>query len=94
MGLLPLAVLALANIAIWISFNFAMQYQPTGRYLYMALLPIAGFWFLGLYAFPGGHRVRNIVIALAIVALNVLTFQGWLFAGTGWMSTHAAQLGH
>jgi len=94
LGLLLLTGSVVANLIVWVSFNFTIQYQPTGRYLYMALLPIAGFWFLGLYAFPGGHRVRNIAIALAVVALNVLTFQGWLFAGTGWMATHAAQLGH
>jgi 4-amino-4-deoxy-L-arabinose transferase-like glycosyltransferase len=94
MGLLVLVVLVLTNLVIWIGFNFTMQYQPTGRYLYMAILPIAGLWFLGLAAFPGGQRTRNLLVIAAIVALNVLTFQGWLFAGTGWMATHAAQLGY
>jgi hypothetical protein len=94
LGLLVLAGMVLANLVIWISFNFTIQYQPTGRYLYMALLPIAGFCFLGLYAFQNGDRVRNVVITLAIMGLNVLTCLGWIFAGTGWMAVHAAQLGH
>ncbi|MEO5951229.1 MAG: glycosyltransferase family 39 protein [Chloroflexia bacterium] len=93
MGLIVLAASALANIVLWISFNFTIQYQPTGRYLYMAILPIGGFFTVGLLISPNNTRLRTIVIVATLLILHALTIHGWLFAGTGYMATHAAQLG-
>jgi hypothetical protein len=89
MDLLMLAMLTLANLAIWVSFNVTIQYQPVGRYLYMALLPITGFLALAPLTAPASFRVRFVLVVFALSALNLLTVLGWLGAGTGFMATHA-----
>ncbi len=92
MGLAVLASCVAANLVLWISFNFTIQYQPTGRYLYMALLPIGGFLSIAIVAAPPNLRLRLWLFVAVLVLLHGLTLLGWLFAGTGWMAWHAAQL--
>jgi hypothetical protein len=89
MGLLLMALLTVANIIIWISFNFTIQYQPVGRYLYMAILPTTGFLSIAPLAVAPPGRARLFLFLFVFAALNLLTVLGWLNAGTGFMAAHA-----
>ncbi len=94
MGLVVLAVQTVIVLAIFLAFNFTVQYQPVGRYIYMALLPITGFMAVGLLM-PGSNRkLKRALIIGALIGLTALTVGGYTLAGTGWMATHTAQKAH
>lgn len=94
MGLVVLGAQTVIVLLIFLSFNFTVQYQPVGRYLYMALLPITGFLAIGLLMPGGNPRINRALIIGALIGLTALTVGGYMLAGTGWMATHTAQKAH
>ncbi len=94
MGLLVLSVQTVVAVLVFLSFNFTVQYQPVGRYLYMALLPMTGFLAVGLLMPGANPRLKRALIIAVLVGLNLLTVGGYMLAGSGWMATHAAQKAH
>jgi 4-amino-4-deoxy-L-arabinose transferase-like glycosyltransferase len=91
-GLVVLGVQVFMTFALFISFNFTVQYQPVGRYLFMAVLPITGFLAIGLLMpFANNPRVTRVLLVAALAGLTALTIGGYLLAGTGWMAIHTAE---
>ena len=90
-AIIVLTLQFLANLLVFISFNMTMQYQPTGRYLYMALFPLAGFLSIAILAAPGQNsRLSTTLLIATLVTLNALTILGYLGAGSGFIPTQAA----
>ena len=94
MGLLLLSVQTILVVLVFLSYNFTVQYQPVGRYLYMALLPMTGFLAVGLLMPGANPRLNRVLLIAVLVGLNLLTVGGYTMAGSGWMATHAAQKAH
>jgi hypothetical protein len=91
-ALVILSAQVFVTLALFISFNFTVQYQPVGRYLFMALLPVTGFMAIGLLMpFANRPRLGRVLIATALVGMTALTIGGYALAGTGWMATHTAE---
>jgi hypothetical protein len=91
MGLVVLGSQVIATLFVFLSFNFTVQYQPVGRYLFMALLPLTGFLAVGLLMPGGNPRLNRVFLIATLVGLTALTIGGYTLAGTGWMATHAAE---
>ncbi len=58
MSILVLAIQGVTGLFILLSVNFVLQYQPIGRFLYPALLPIVGFLAIGLLMPASNHKVK------------------------------------
>jgi hypothetical protein len=93
MGLWVMGALGAVGVFLLLSVNFVLQYQPVGRFTYPALVPVVGFLSIGILLAGNNRKLNRAAFVVVVLCLSLLTIHGWLFAGTGYMATHAAQLG-
>jgi 4-amino-4-deoxy-L-arabinose transferase-like glycosyltransferase len=91
-AIVVMAALTALNLAVWIGFNVVHQFQPVGRYLYVSLIPIAGFLAVGVLHFRAPGWFRTALLVVVIVGMAVLTVHGYMFAGSGTINQEAVQL--
>jgi hypothetical protein len=91
-AIVVMGALAALNLVGWLGFNLIHQYQPVGRYLYMALIPIAGFLALGVLRFRAPGWFRTALLVTVIVGMAALTIHGYMFAGSGTINQEAVLL--
>jgi len=67
-----MALVTLTLLASYIQFSVAVSGQPQGRYLFLALLPVALLATAGLYTLPPRGRRRNLALSALLIWLAVL----------------------